>query len=253
MPRVTGTANTRAPRISEGKSWRFDSDPRLQVFALASLRNVASTATIVAVKATKADAASLLFPAIYRRQVLALLLLHPDRKLHVREISRLTATTPGTMNKELSKLHEAGLLERERVGNQIRYFANRSHQIFAELSGILRKTVGIADVLIDGLAPLADSIEFAFVYGSIARGSETAGSDIDLLIVGELGFGAVVDALHGTEKRLGRDVNAKVFSRREWNSKVRSGDAFAAEVLKGAKIMLMGDLDEPRKPRRRKP
>jgi predicted nucleotidyltransferase len=179
--------------------------------------------------------------------------LHPERKLHVREISRLTATTPGTMNKELARLHEAGLLDRERVGNQVHYSANRAHQIYAELTAILRKTVGVADVLIEALAPLADSIELSFIYGSVARGTETVGSDIDLLIVGSADFGEVVDALHGTEKKLGREVNAKVLSRREWNGKVRKGDAFAAEILKGPKIMLVGDGDEPRKPGRHKP
>lgn len=203
-------------------------------------------------KATKADAASLLFPAAYRRQVLALLLLHPERKLHVREISRLTGTTAGTMNKELARLHEAGLLERERVGNQLRYSANRSHQIYPELTGILRKTVGLADVLIEALAPLADTIEISFIYGSVARGTETAGSDVDLLIVGSVDFGSVIESLHGVERKLGREVNAKVFSRREWNAKVRVGDAFAAEILKGPKIKLVGDVDEPRKPGRRK-
>ena len=204
-------------------------------------------------KATKADTASLLFPAAYRRQVLALLLLHPERKLHVREISRLTGTTPGTMNKELSRLHEAGLLDRERVGNQVRYSANRAHQVYSELTGILRKTVGLADVLIEALAPLAESIELSFIYGSVARGTETPGSDVDVVIVGNAEFGEVVDAFHGTEKKLGREVNAKVFSRREWGTKVRAGDAFAMEILKGPKIMLVGDVNEPRKPARRKP
>lgn len=204
-------------------------------------------------KATRPDAASLLFPAAYRRQVLALLLLHPERKLHVREISRLTGTTPGTMNKELSRLHEAGLLEREWVGNQLRYSANRSHQIYQELAGILRKTVGIADVMLESLSPLAGSIELAFIYGSVARGTETAGSDVDLLIVGGVEFGKVLDAVHPTQKKLGRDVNAKVYSRREWNAKAKAGDAFVTEILKGSKIMLIGDLNESRKPARRKP
>jgi predicted nucleotidyltransferase len=204
-------------------------------------------------KATKTDAVALLFPATYRRQVLALLLLHPERRLHVREISRLTGTTPGTMNKELSRLHGAGLLDRERVGNQLRYSANRSHQIYPELTGILRKTVGLADVLIEALAPLADSIEISFIYGSLARGTETAGSDVDLLIVGTTDFGAMVDSLHGVQKKLGREVNAKLFTRREWNARIKSGDAFVAEILKGPKLMLIGNADEPRKPGRRKP
>jgi predicted nucleotidyltransferase len=157
------------------------------------------------------------------------------------------------MNKELSRLHEAGLLDRERVGNQLRYSANRSHQIYSELTGILRKTVGVADVLIEALAPLADSIELSFIYGSVARGTESPGSDVDLLIVGSADFGSVVDSLHGIDKKLGREVNPKVLSRREWNKKIKSRDAFAAEILKRPKIMLVGDIDEPRKSRRHKP
>lgn len=196
------------------------------------------------------NASSLLFPASYRRQVLALLLLHPERKLHVREISRLTGTTPGTMNKELTRLHEAGLLERERVGNQVRYFANRAHQIFPELASILRKTVGLGDVLIEALAPLAPSIEAAFVYGSVAGGTEVPGSDVDLLIVGDTGFGALVDALHGVDKKLGREINPKVFSMKDWKLRVKAGNPFAKEVLKGPKIMLIGDEDGLGKPHR---
>ncbi|HZZ93621.1 MAG TPA: MarR family transcriptional regulator [Usitatibacter sp.] len=204
-------------------------------------------------KATRTDASALLFPAAYRRQVLALLLLHPERKLHVREISRLTGTTAGTMNKELARLHEAGLLERERVGNQLRYSANRSHQIYPELSGILRKTIGVADVLIEALAPLAGSIEVSFIYGSVAKGTETAGSDIDLLVVGSVEFGQVIDSLHGIERKLGREVNPKIFSRREWSARIKAGDAFVSEIRKGPKIMLIGEADEPRKPGRAKP
>lgn len=203
-------------------------------------------------KATRADAASLLFPASYRRQVLALLLLHPQRKLHVREIARLTGTTAGTMNKELARLFEAGLLEREWVGNQLRYSANRSHQIYPELASILRKTVGLADVLLEALSPLAEQIETAFVYGSIARGTEEAGSDVDLMIIGSADFGAVIDALHQAQQQLGREVNPKVFSRREWQAKRKARDAFVAEVLAGPKIFLIGNANELAQPGRTK-
>ena len=196
-------------------------------------------------KATpQSNVASLLFPASYRRQVLSLLLLHPGRKLHVREIARLTGTTAGTLNKELARLHEAGLLARERVGNQLQYSANRSHQIYPELAGILRKTVGLADVLLQALTPLAQDINVGFVFGSIARGAETAGSDVDLLIIGALDFGSVVDVLHPVQKQLGREVNPKIFSVREWRAKLRSKDAFVTEIMKQPKIFLIGSEHE---------
>jgi predicted nucleotidyltransferase len=195
-------------------------------------------------KATVTDAASLLFPATYRRQVLALLLLHPERKLHVREIARLTGTTPGTLNKELARLYEAGLLDRERVGNQLQYSANRAHQIYPELASILRKTVGLADVLIEALAPLAEKIEVALVFGSIARGTETVGSDIDVLIIGAVDFGPVVDLVHPIQQQLGREVNPKVYSVREWRAKLKAKDSFVTEVLAQPKIFLIGTEHE---------
>ena len=195
-------------------------------------------------KTTKIDAASVLFPALYRRQVLSLLFLNPDRKLHVREIARLTGTTAGTLNKELARLYETGLLERERVGNQLRYWANRSHQIYPELAAILRKTVGLATVLLEALAPLAKKIRVAFVFGSIARGSESVGSDIDVMIIGSLSFGATVDALFPVQERLGREINPKVFSVSEWNAKLVRKDAFVTQVLADPKIFLIGSEDE---------
>ena len=200
----------------------------------------------------RADASNLLFPGAYRRSVLALLLLHPDRTLHVREIARLTGTTAGTLNKELARLYEAGLLKRERVGNQLRYSANRAHQIFPELAGILRKTVGLADVLVDALAPIAQEIELAFVFGSIARGTETVGSDIDVLIVGKVDFGPVVDALHPAQQQLGREINPKVFSRREWTARLGAKEPFVLEVLSQPKIFLIGNEHELAKLGRRR-
>lgn len=203
--------------------------------------------------AQRASASSLLFPAGYRRQVLSLLLLHPERSLHVREIARLTRTTAGTLNKELVRLHEAGLLNRERVGNQLQYSANRSHPIYPELAGILRKTVGLADVLIEALTPLARDIDVAFVFGSMARGSENPGSDVDLLIIGEVDFGSVVDALHPFQQQLSREINPKVFSVSEWKAKLRSKDSFVDEIVTHPKIFLIGGDDELAELGRRKP
>ena len=131
-----------------------------------------------------------------------------------------------------------------RVGNQVQHFANRSHQIYPELAGILRKTVGLADVLIEALTPLANEVKVAFVFGSVARGAETTGSDIDLLIIGESDFGSVVDALHPTQQQLGREINPKVFSAREWRAKLRSRDSFVTEIVAQPKIFLIGSQDE---------
>ena len=207
----------------------------------------------MAVKATTIGPATLLFPASYRRRVLTLLLLHPERALHVREIARLTGTTAGTLNKELTKLHAAGLLERERVGNQVRYTANRASPIYAELTGILRKTIGLADVLADALAPMAPAIAVAFVFGSMARATETAGSDVDLMLLGSLTFGDAVKLLYPAQATLGREINPSVYSADEWRARLKTKDSFIREVLVQPKIFLIGNDDELEKLGRRQP
>lgn len=204
-------------------------------------------------KATTINSATLLFPASYRSRVLTLLLLHPERALHVREIARLTDTAAGTLNKELTKLHAAGLLERERVGNQVRYAANRANPIYAELSGILRKTIGLADVLTDALAPSAPAISVAFVFGSMARAAETAGSDVDVMLIGSLGFGDTVRLLYPAQATLGREINPMVFSADEWRARLKAKDPFAREVLAQPKIFLIGNDDELEELGRRQP
>lgn len=156
----------------------------------------------------------------------------------------MTGTTAGTLNKELIRLHAAGLLTRERFGNQLRYAADVSHPIFSELAGLLRKTVGMAEVLADALADLVDRIDVAFIFGSMARGAEVGGSDVDLMVIGELDFSAVIDATVPAERTLARDVNPKVFSRNEWRARVRSKDDFALNVLAQPKIFLVGDERE---------
>ena len=189
------------------------------------------------------SASTLLFPG-YRRRVLGLLLLHPDEALHGREVARRTALPSGTITRELSRLAEAGLLNRQKRGNQVLYSANRSSPIFEELASILRKTSGMADVLVEALSTAKGSIAVAFVYGSIARGQEASGSDIDVMVIGTAGFGDVVKRLHSAQAALGREINAKVFRSREWRERVASRDPFVIDVLARPKIFLMGSADE---------
>lgn len=101
----------------------------------------------------------------------------------MREIARLTGTVAGTLNKELARLTDAGLLLKETVGNQVFYEANRDCPVFEELASILRKTSGLIDVLAGVLASFSDRITAAFVFGSVASGKESAGSDVDLLAI----------------------------------------------------------------------
>ena len=139
------------------------------------------------------------------------------------------------------------------MGNQVRYAANSSNAIYPELASILRKTVGVADVLADALAPVAASIAAAFVFGSVARGTETAGSDVDVLLIGSLGFGEAVKLLYPAQTTFGREINPKVFTVAEWRSKLKSKDPFVKDVLAKPKIHLIGNDDELAKLGRRQP
>lgn len=177
----------------------------------------------------------------YRQRILGELLLHPESTYHVRELARVTDTTAGTLHKELAKLAEAGLLLREKQGNQVRYQANRLCPIYGELASIFRKTTGLADVLRGALQPLADKIETAVVFGSVARGEETANSDIDLLIVGDVGFAAVVKALHPVQAELSREVNPVIYSSAEIQKRIKNKDSFIQQILKQDTIRVLGE------------
>jgi predicted nucleotidyltransferase len=185
----------------------------------------------------------LLFGA-YRRQVLSLLLLHPDRSFYVREIGRLAGVPAGSLHRELGALAEAGLLTRGASGNQVRYQADRSCPVFEELAGIFRKTAGLADVLRDSLEPLGRAVRIAFVFGSVAQGRERATSDVDVMVIGRVPFVRVVEALAPAGERLRREVNPVAMTPDAFRSKLRRGDRFAARVMREPKIFLAGDARE---------
>ncbi len=196
--------------------------------------------------AKRVDLATLFFGE-YRRRVLGLLLLHPDEAFHLREIARLTRTQPGTLRRELASLTEAGVLERRKVGNQVHYKANPAYPIYEELRDILRKTSGVADVLREALAPLADRISVAFIYGSVARGTERRSSDIDLMVIGSASFDQVVQALHPCQEWLRREINPGVYEPAEFAKKARAKGSFLSRVLEGPKLFILGKQNDLRK------
>jgi len=185
---------------------------------------------------------SLLLPE-YRRRVLGLLLLRPDEALHGREIARRTGLPPGTLTRELTKLAGAGILKREKRGNQQLYSADTASPVFGELASILRKTSGLADVLVQALAPVAERLRVAFVFGSVAQGRETAGSDVDVMLIGALSFKDAVARLHPTQAVIGREVNPKIFTPEEFTAKAKK-EPFLADVLTKPKIFLIGNAHD---------
>ena len=183
--------------------------------------------------------ASTLLPG-YRRRVLGLLLLRPDEALHGREIARRTGLPAGTLTRELKLLADVGLLKRERRGNQQVYSADTSCPVFNEVAGILRKTSGLADVLAEALAPAAQQLRVAFVFGSMAQGREIGASDVDLMLIGDIGFAEAVELLYPAQATLGREVNPKVFTAAEFSNKV-AVEPFLRDVLAKPKVFVIGN------------
>jgi len=180
----------------------------------------------------------------YRRRILSLLLLHPEQSFYVREIGRLTGVPAGSLHREVRQLMEAGLLQRTVEGNQVRYQADRSCPIYAELAGIFRKTAGLADVLREALSPLGRAVRVAFVFGSVAQGKERATSDVDVMVVGSARFERVVAALAPAGERLRRDINPVVMAPDEFRAKLKARDRFVARIMREPKIVLTGDVGE---------
>jgi predicted nucleotidyltransferase len=176
-----------------------------------------------------------------RSRVLSALLLHPESAWHVRELARMTGASPGSLHRELRSLAGLGLLQREEIGRQVHYRANRDSPVFDELAGLLRKTAGLADVLRDALEPLSKRIDVAFVYGSIASGKERARRDVDVMVLGDAGFAALVQALAPPQQTLGREVNVTPMKPAVFAAKLREKDGFALDVMNGAKIFVMGN------------
>jgi predicted nucleotidyltransferase len=180
----------------------------------------------------------------YRRRVLALLLMRPDERFHVRELGRLTGISAGSLHRELKAMAEAGLLIRSRQGNQVLYQADRACSIFAELAAIFRKTIGLASLLNDALAPLADKIKVAFVFGSMAAGTQRADSDLDICVLGDIELLEVVKALGAVQENLHRDINPVVMSATRYAEQLAKHDRFAERIHDEPKIFVIGVDDE---------
>ncbi len=180
-----------------------------------------------------------------RRRVLGLLFAHPDERLHLRQIARDTGIAVSAVQREVLSLWKAGIISRQQEGGQVYYQADRSCPVFDELRGLVIKTVGLADVLREALAPLATQIDVAFVYGSCARGEDVADSDVDVMVVGpEPDVVTNNAALLEAGVKLGREVNPVVMSRAEYRSRITQGDHFLNAITAGPLILILGDEDE---------
>jgi uncharacterized protein len=176
-----------------------------------------------------------------RRLILSLLLGHADEAFYLRQIVRASGGGVGAVQRELRHLVECGIICRTVRGNQVYFQGNADCPVFAELKSLLMKTAGVADVLRTALAPLAEQIEIAFLFGSIAQGKERQGSDIDLLVVGNVGFSDVAAVMGPAQEQLRREVNPTVYPADEFRAKLAARHHFLKTVVAGSKVFLVGD------------
>ncbi len=180
-----------------------------------------------------------------QQRVLAFLFGQPERSFFATELIRLAGGGSGAVQRELKRLDESGLVTVKRLGNQKHYQANPQSPIYAELCGIVQKTVGLAEPLREALKPFAKKIVAAFVYGSVAKRSDTAQSDIDLMLVSDsLEYADLFAALEAVATTLGRTVNPTIYTRQELAKRVKQKNAFMTRVLAQPKVWLIGGEDE---------
>jgi len=188
--------------------------------------------------------ANALFTPVQQR-VLGLLYGQPDRRFQSAEIIRLADSGTGAVHRQLSRLAAAGLVTTTRVGNQKYYQANAGSPVFAELHGLIAKTVGLVEPIRQTLAPYAARIVTAFIYGSVARGGEGSGSDIDLMIVSDtLDHATVYEALAPAEQRLDRTINPTLLTAEEWERRRATDGSFVARVSERPRLLVMGVDDD---------
>ncbi len=187
-----------------------------------------------------------LFGSRTRVTLLSKLMMDSDKRFYIRELSKKLGIPYGMLHREVKNLVLLGILNEEKTGKVTLISANKKLPYFAELKSMMMKTAGLGDLIKNALSGLK-GIKYASIYGSFASGEEVEGSDIDLLVVGDVGEEEVLKAVSGIERDVDREVNYIVWSEKELSKRVRSKHHLLAEIMKKPVIMLAGDEDEFRR------
>jgi len=175
-----------------------------------------------------------------RQSLLATLLLSPDKWWFLSDIAKHLGKTPSTLQRELSSLNESGILEKRIDGKRVYYRADAECPILKELQSLLLKTVGLVDEINFQLRSIYKNVEFAFIFGSIAKGEELSSSDVDLMIIGDIKLTDMALKLKKMEKKLLREINPVIYSISEFEKKLREKDHFLTSVVEEKKLFLKG-------------
>lgn len=181
-----------------------------------------------------------LFPDI-RSKILATLLLQPEKQWFLSELAQYLGSQPSSLQREVEALSRAGLLEQTKDGRRVYFKADTDSPVFSDLKGLFEKTAGLIPILRKELDAFGERIRLAFLYGSTARSEESSESDVDLMIVGDVGLSDLVPSLRRVEQKLGRPVNPTIYSSKEFKAKARNQDHFLTTVLGGAKQFVKGN------------
>jgi predicted nucleotidyltransferase len=181
------------------------------------------------------------------QRVLGVLFTQPERIVHLRGIVKETGQSPGTVQRILDRLDKAGIVIRERQGQQVMYRANPQCPIYSELVGIAVKTVGLAEPISQSLQPISGHIRIAFIFGSIARREDKAQSDIDLFVLGDISMTDVAPLLANIQEKLGREINPVVYTHSDFVRQLRQGSHFLNSIIDEPKIYMIGSEDEFRR------
>ena len=188
--------------------------------------------------------ADALFPKV-RQRVLAVLFGQPDRSFYANEVIALAQSGTGAVQRELADMAQVGLITVTKVGNQKHFQANTQSPVYAELRGLVLKTVGLADVLRSALSPLVNRIDTAFIYGSMANQQDTAQSDVDVMLISPtLSYADVFGALENASQQLKRNINPTLYTPDEFAQRLDQDQAFITRVMQQPKIWLIGKLEQ---------
>ena len=179
-----------------------------------------------------------------QQNVLQYLFGQPEKSFYTKEILRLTGMGVHTIKRELDRMVDAGLLLKESKGNQKHYQANPDCPIYTELKSIVDKTFGVVGILALSLEKILPQVDYAFVYGSIAKGTEHSGSDIDLMLIGaNLSYSQTLEALMPAEEKLARSINPNILSEEEFQSRLKKQQSFITRVLAQEVLWLKGETE----------
>ncbi|MDX6649573.1 MAG: hypothetical protein QOJ97_1524 [Solirubrobacteraceae bacterium] len=184
-----------------------------------------------------------IFRSDLQARLLTILLLEEGEPLSTPELARRTGASGASLHRELRRLQDAGVIERDAVGRTQRYRAAQGSPLHRALRELVTRTMGVEATLRAGLESLA-GVEAAAIFGSWAAGRVAPDSDIDLLVVGDVDRDRLLALARDVERVAGRDVNVTAYHSSEFHRRRRERSGFLATVLDRPLIPLVGDPRE---------